>query len=142
MDDEGASERERVSYAHWKQVPRTLSAWPCQYFQPREVACRGTGEVRISIKLLDHLDSLRRLLARPLTTLSVYRSQYHNARVGGAPMSLHVQGMAADIAIVGRDKKLIESLAQQVGFTGFGYYRTFLHIDLGRPRWWGKKWDA
>tara|TARA_R110000824_G_C15194812_1_gene675151 strand:- start:613 stop:786 length:174 start_codon:yes stop_codon:yes gene_type:complete len=57
-------------------------------------------------------------------------------------MSLHVQGKAADIAIVGQDKKLIERLAKQVGFTGFGYYRTFLHIDLGRPRWWGKKWDA
>mgnify|MGYP003667875523 CR=1 FL=1 len=31
-----------------------------------------------------------------------------------------------------------------VGFKGFGYYQTFLHVDLGRPRFWGQKelWNA
>ena len=38
----------------------------------------------------------------------------------------------------------MERLAKEIGFMGFGYYRTFLHIDIRRtPAQWGKeKWDA
>ena len=49
---------------------------------------------------------------------------------------------AADISIVGQDKIKIRDTAREAGFTGFGYYQTFLHVDLGRPRDWGKeKWN-
>ena len=134
----------RINYEHWKKVP--VRAWPWRYFQPREVACRGTGKLEIESRMLDCLDGLRRVLAHPITVLSCYRSPYHNARVGGAPLSLHLKGKACDLSIVGQDRKLIERLAQESGFTGFGYYRTFLHVDLGRPRWWaskgvGKSWE-
>ena len=58
-------------------------------------------------------------------------------------MSRHLFGDAVDLAIVGLDKELIERLAREEGFTGFGYYYTFLHIDLGPTRSWGKeKWNA
>jgi len=56
---------------------------------------------------------------------------------------MHLFGLAADIQIVGKDKNLIYRLAKDLGFTGFGFYRSFLHCDLGRKREWGKeKWDA
>jgi len=90
--------------------------------------------------LLDRLDILRARCGFPLTVLSAFRSPYHNAFVGGAVFSLHLKALAVDLSVVGQDKKSIERIAKEEGFTGFGYYRTFLHIDLGRPRTWGMKW--
>jgi len=127
-------------YDHWKRVPRTFASWPWKYFQPQEMACRGTGKLKIEPRLLDYLDLLRLRFDSPLTVLSAYRSPYHNAFVGGAPFSSHLKAVAVDLSIVGQDKRLMERLAKETGFTGFGYYRTFLHIDLGRPRSWGMKW--
>ena len=130
-----------ISYAHWKQVPRTWSAWPWRHFIPKEIACKGTGKLSVNTGLLDKLDLLRSRLGHPLSVSSVFRTPYHNAKVGGAPRSMHLFGLAADIQIVGEDKNLILELAKDLGFTGFGYYRTFLHVDLGRKREWGK-WNA
>ena len=127
-------------YDHWSQVPRTFSAWPWKHFQPEEMACKGTGKLSVHCGLLDRLDILRSRCGFPLVVLSAFRSPYHNAFVGGAVFSLHLKALAVDLSIVGQDKKLMERIAKEEGFTGFGYYRTFLHIDLGRPRTWGAKW--
>tara|TARA_R110000824_G_scaffold162073_4_gene337638 strand:- start:886 stop:1284 length:399 start_codon:yes stop_codon:yes gene_type:complete len=129
-----------VVYDHWKQVPRNKSKWVWKYFQPKEMACRGTGKLTIEPRLLGYLDLLRGRFGSPLTVLSAFRSPYHNAFVGGAPFSSHLRAVAVDLSIVGQDKKRMEQLAKEIGFTGFGYYRTFLHIDLGRPRFWGATW--
>ena len=127
-------------YEHWSQVPRTWSAWPWKFFQPREIACRGTGKLTVVNGLLDRLDVLRARCGFPLIVLSAFRSPYHNAIVSGAVFSLHLKALAVDLSVVGQDKKSMERIAKEEGFTGFGYYRTFLHIDLGRPRFWGTKW--
>jgi uncharacterized protein YcbK (DUF882 family) len=128
-------------YDHWKQVPYNYSVWPWKYFRPEEMACRGTGELQINNGLLDNLDFLRSNFGRPLVVLSAYRSPYHNARVGGAPLSEHLHANAVDLSIADLDKELLLRLAGEAGFTGFGYYHTFLHIDLGRAREWGReKW--
>ena len=131
-----------ISYAHWKQVPRTWSAWPWQHFIPKEIACKGTGKLSVNNRLLDKLDLLRSHLNFPLIVSSVFRTPYWNSKCGGSPRSMHLFCLAADISIIDKDKNLIQRLAEDLGFTGFGYYRTFLHVDLGRPRFWGKKWDA
>jgi zinc D-Ala-D-Ala carboxypeptidase len=129
-----------VVYDHWKSVPRTFAEWPWKHFTPFEMACRGTGKLSVYRGLLDRLDILRSRCDFPLVVLSAFRSPYHNAFVGGAVFSLHLKALAVDLSIVGQDKKLMEQIAKEEGFTGFGYYRTFLHIDLGRPRTWGIKW--
>ena len=130
-----------ISYAHWKQVPRTWSAWPWRHFIPKEIACKGTGKLSVNTGLLDKLDLLRSRLGHPLSVSSVFRTPYWNSKCGGAPRSMHLFCLAADIKIIGKDKNLILELAKDLGFTGFGYYRTFLHVDLGRKREWGK-WYA
>jgi len=131
-----------VKYEHWKMVPRSWGAWPWQYFTPREMADRRTGELVTVYRFLDALNLVRSFYARPLHLTSAYRSPYGNALAGGKPRSMHLFGLAADISIIDQDKHLIHRLAKdQGGFTGFGFYRTFLHIDMGRPRFWGK-WDA
>ena len=90
---------------------------------------------------LDRLDRLRSRYGRPLRVLSAYRSPSHNALVGGAPLSRHKEADACDLSIVGEDKAVIDRLAHEVGFRGFGYYNTFIHVDMGRPRSWGS-WRA
>ena len=130
-------------YAHWKQVPRTYRAWPWIFWTPKEIACKGTGRLLVNRAFLDGLDMVRRSFGSPLYLLSAYRSPYHNALVGGAVLSHHLLGDAGDLNIVGIDKFRLEKLAKEAGFTGFGYYHTFLHTDLGRKRFWGKeKWNA
>ena len=129
-----------TTYDHWSQVPRTFTKWPWKHFRPVEMACRGTGKLSVHRGLLDRLDILRSRCGFPIVILSAFRTSYHNAFVGGAPFSSHLKAVAVDLSIVGKDKKLMERIAKEEGFTGFGYYRTFLHIDLGRPRSWGTKW--
>jgi len=130
-------------YEHWSLVPRTQSAWPWKFFKPEEVACHGTGRLLIVPEFLSGIDLLRSMCGHPLTLLSGYRSPYHNARVGGAVFSRHLKADAADINIVGQDRIRIRDMAKKAGFRGFGYYHTFLHVDLGRAREWGKeKWNA
>jgi zinc D-Ala-D-Ala carboxypeptidase len=122
-------------YSHYDDIsPRD---WRAKYFSPPEIACRGTGEILVNDDLLLCLDKLRHQLGRPLKISSAYRSAYHNAQVGGAPRSCHRKGIAADLPLAGHDKSKLIELAKSVGFTGFGInYRTFIHIDMGRPRSW------
>ena len=117
-----------------------LNTWPSRYFKPKELASKGDGSLLVDFEALARLEYLRQLIGKPLYINSAYRDPIHNARVGGAPMSMHKFGKAFDISIKNVDKFELERLAKQVGFTGFGYYNTFLHVDTGRARWWGKKW--
>jgi len=133
-----------LKYDHWKEIPRTFSKWPWRFVVPKEVACKGTGKFKVDSRLLDGFDSLRSRYNKPLLILSCFRSPYHNAKVGGAVQSRHLVGDACDISIVNEDRLLLERIALELGFTGLGYYRTFLHIDL-RPkkaRWGREKWNV
>ena len=120
---------------HWRDIPAADWTWP--HFTPREMACRGTGEIVVVPALLDLLEQLRDKLGRPLAINCAYRSALHNARVGGAPMSLHKFGKAADVALGQHDKADLIAAARAVGFTGLGInYRSFVHVDLGPRRQW------
>ncbi len=111
------------------------NSWPWPHFSRSEMACRHCGEVFYWPGFMDRLEQVRNLVARPLHILSAHRCAMHNARVGGAPLSQHLK-LAVDIALYNHDRAQLEQACRQAGFTGFGYYQTFLHIDLGRPRQW------
>ena len=130
-----------TTYQHFKMVPTRKWRWPS--FSPSEVGCRHCGWIRINPDFLDTLQALRDQRG-PTTVSNVCRCAVHNARVGGAPGSMHLMGMAADVALLGAARKGLQQAAIAVGFKGFGYYQTFLHVDLGRPRFWGQKelWNA
>lgn len=122
-------------YAHYRDVP--AADWPCRYFKPVEIACRGTGEILVDMDALAALDRFREAIGGPVRLSSAYRSAYHNARVGGAPLSQHRKGRAFDVVLGDRDKEAIRAAAAAVGFRGFGMrYKTFVHIDTGRARTW------
>ena len=124
-----------MRYKQWSEVPARV--WPCKFFKPNEIACKGTGSILIHVEALMALDQLRIALGAPIYLSSAYRSPYHNSVVGGAPLSSHLAGHAYDVQLRGADKAKLRAAAESAGFKGFGMrYRTFMHIDMGRKREW------
>jgi hypothetical protein len=131
------------TYRHWRDVP--ARDWRWKNFSPAEIACRGTGQLKLHPQALDKLQALRDRLGKPLIVRSAYRSPEHNASLKGAsPRSKHMDGTAFDIAMANHDPVAFEAAAREVGFLGFGYYRRsgFIHIDLGPARTWGEKFPV
>lgn len=126
------------TFRHFRDVPQNLWRW--RNFSPAEVACRGTGQLKLHPEALDKLQALRDRLGKPLILRSAYRSPGHNRAVGGAKASKHMDGTAFDVAMSNHDPAVFEAAAREVGFLGFGYYPRsgFMHIDLGPARTWGE----
>jgi hypothetical protein len=129
-------------FNHWRDVP--AARWRWKNFSPAEIACRGSGSLRIHEEALDKLQALRDRLGKPLIVRSAYRSPAHNRTVGGAPRSKHLDGTAFDIAMTNHDPAAFEEAARAVGFKGFGFYPRsgFMHIDLGPARMWGERFPV
>jgi hypothetical protein len=130
------------TFRHFREVPGNLWRWP--NFSPAEIACRGTGQLKLHPEAMDRLQALRDRLGKPLILRSAYRSPAHNRTVGGAPASKHRDGTAFDIAMANHDPAAFEAAAREVGFLGFGYYPRsgFMHIDLGPARQWGERFPV
>lgn len=118
--------------------------WRWKNFSSAEIACRGSGSLRINEEALDKLQALRDRLGKPLIVRSTYRSPAHNRSVGGAPRSKHLDGAAFDIAMANHDPVAFEAAARAVGFLGFGFYPRsgFIHVDLGPARQWGERFPV
>jgi len=110
--------------------------WPVQNFTPQELACPLTGELYVKYSALHKIQRARDLRGGPLYLNSAHRSEIHNARVGGVPLSQHLK-LAFDVPIPdGEDRIAFVKLLAEAGFTSFGFYVTFVHVDE-RP---GKMW--
>lgn len=130
------------TFRHFRDVPQSHWRWP--NFSPAEIACRGTGQIKLHPEALDKLQTLRDRLGKPLIIRSAYRSLEHNRAVGGAKASKHMDGTAFDIAMSNHDPVAFEAAAREVGFLGFGFYPRsgFIHVDLGPARVWGERFPA
>lgn len=124
-----------IIYNHWSDIPKGLWRW--RSFQPQEIASKGNGSIIVDENALDKLQAMRDLVGKPFRITSAYRDPFHNAKVGGSPLSMHKTGKAFDISLGGHDKQGLIAAAKSVGFTGLGVnYKTFLHVDTGRKRTW------
>ena len=106
-------------------------------FMLSEFVSPDTNEVKATPgfgRLVKLLQQLRDQVGKPVTVTSGYRTPEHNAAVGGAAHSYHMQGLAADIVIAGMTSAQIAEVAKAVGFTGIGIYPTrgHCHVDV-RP---------
>jgi len=75
---------------------------------------------------------------RPVTIISGYRTPEHNAAVGGASKSQHMEGRAADIAVEGMAPSDVHAAtldlfnAGKISIGGLGVYPAWVHVDV-RP---------
>jgi zinc D-Ala-D-Ala carboxypeptidase len=124
------------TYASWRDYP--TAQWRWASFSPEEIACRGTGKLLVNEPAMDRLHALRDKLSKPLIVNSAYRSPGHNKRVGGAPKSQNLLGIAFDVRMDNHAPHAFERAARECGFSGFGHYPRsgFMHIDTGAPRRW------
>ena len=99
----------------------------------------------INLGLLNLLHDITQRLgtSKPIQLISGYRSPSTNLMLhahssGVAKHSLHMDGMAADILIPGHDLKELHKVAVAMRGGGVGYYpqSDFVHVDVGRLRYW------
>ncbi len=122
-------------FSHWSQIPS--SYWRWKHFKPFELASKGNGSLLVNEAALDLLEAARIRMNRPFFINSAYRDEHHNAMIGGAPRSYHLEGRAFDISLRNQDKEKLIKILTQVGFTGLGVnYQSFVHADNGRKRRW------
>lgn len=119
--------------------------WRWPHFSPRELACKCEGrfcdgEYWHAPDFLDSLEALRARVRRPLLINSGHRCDGWNSEIGGAPRSRHRE-IAVDISLIGQDRFALLAAAEELGFTGIGLGRNFLHLDRrAQPaRWYYKR---
>ena len=101
------------------------------HFRAKELACKcGCYEQKMAADFMVMLEQLRQKLGRPVFITSGFRCQEHNKAVGGASGSWHLLGMAADIiCISANDRYEIVGAAIEIGFSGLGIDKHFVHVD-------------
>jgi uncharacterized protein YcbK (DUF882 family) len=102
------------------------------HFIESEFRCPCCLDIKCHPLLIVGLEELREKIGKPIKINSGYRCPAHNAKVGGKPTSLHLQGHAADIAVRGMTGDDLYQIAKTIkGFAGLGVGARFLHVDVG-----------
>ena len=101
---------------------------------------KGSGN-NMDADFMQLLDRARTEAGIPFKINSGYRTESHNAKVGGKPKtntskgSSHMYGLAADIGCTDSNtrQKIITALVK-VGFKRFGVAKSFVHVDLDNDK--------
>lgn len=121
--------------------------WNYKNFTEKEIMCKcgcaelwnkeefGDNMPYYLKRAMDKLQELRNKWGKPIIINSAHRCIKHNKKVGGAKNSQHLK-IAFDCRIKKEEQEEFIKLAQEVGFTGIGIYKNFIHIDLGKKRQW------
>lgn len=96
-------------------------------------------QIRNLIALANRLQLMRDILGKTITITSGFRSPQHNQKIGGAPCSLHLSGMAADIKVQGMEPDDVFNKLTGIWSGGLGLYDYHVHVDIGARRRWNKK---
>ncbi len=106
--------------------------------------CHYTNEVKeIDIRSLNLLCDIKDIVGKEkeIQIISGYRSIAYNELLisQGRNVSrntLHLQGLAIDFSIEGVSNKGLSRIAKSFSAGGVGKYPEFVHIDVGRVRYW------
>ena len=102
-----------------------------KYFSRNEFKCSETGNNQIQDEFIHALDRLRESCGFPFAITSGYRDPSHSVEAKKEKAGQHTLGIAADIAVAGGAQRfMIVSKALELGFSGIGVARTFVHVDI------------
>jgi len=101
-----------------------------KYFSRDEFKCSETGNNEIQDEFIHALDKLREECGFPFAITSGYRDPSHSVEAKKEKAGQHTLGIAADIAVAGGAQRfMIVSKALELGFSGIGVAKTFVHVD-------------
>jgi uncharacterized protein YcbK (DUF882 family) len=106
--------------------------------------CHYTNEVaEVDIGLLDLLCSIKDSIQHNgvIQVISGYRSSRYNELLiqqgrNVSRNSLHLNGLAIDFAMKEVSNRKLATIARSFAAGGVGLYPDFVHIDVGRIRFW------
>lgn len=102
--------------------------------------CGKCGGGMMAADFMEKLQMVRMLYRKPMIITSGFRCNNYNMAIKGQPGSQHLLGRAADIHVAdSTERYILAALAFQVGMTGIGIDKTFIHMDLrkeDRRRLW------
>jgi hypothetical protein len=116
-------------------------------FSAHEFRCRcGCGLASMDAEFISKLQEVRSYYGKPMIITSGFRCLKHNTNLKGAPASIHMLGLAADIACHNHpDRYRLLEIAFMLKFTGIEVCDRHIHLDMrkladGAPRVciWGK----
>lgn len=108
-------------------------------------AADGVDISRVDVATVDLFEQAQSIFGQPLTVISGYRDPSHNAAIGGAPRSQHLETRALDIDVSHlseEDRLRFIQTASALGFGGIGVYENTIHLDTGSRRAWGPSHSA
>lgn len=132
-----------VRSARWKcdgrmTFDKTANSQITTHFNSTEFICKcknkSCATTEIDPALVTTLQRIRDHFGTEVTINSAYRCKKHNAAVGGAKDSFHMQGRAADIKVSGVKPKTVAQYAESIGVNGIGLYDNFVHVDTRTRR--------
>lgn len=89
----------------------------------------GSGD-RMNQRFVQMIDKAREIADVPFHITSGFRTERHNATIGGTLNSAHLRGYAADIACTtGSRRMAIVKALIEAGFRRIGIAETFVHCD-------------
>lgn len=117
-----------------KSYNKGLGTYLSKNFKIREFDCKCSrcSKTLVDEELVTTLQKIRDHFGVAVNITSGYRCAAHNAEVGGASQSYHMQGKAADIYANSVKPIEIAQYAESIGVRGIGQYSNFVHIDT-RP---------
>ena len=101
-----------------------------KYFSRNEFKCSETGNNEIQDEFVHALDKLREECGFPFAITSGYRDPSHSVEAKKEKAGQDTLAIAADIAVSGGAQRImIVSKALELGFSGIGVAKTFVHVD-------------
>jgi uncharacterized protein YcbK (DUF882 family) len=98
----------------------------------------GTDILLLHPRLIELCQNVRDHFDAPANVNSGFRTNAHNADIGGASQSKHLLGMAADLDVAGVPPEEVASFAESLEVGGMGRYNSFTHLDVFGYR---RRWD-